>query len=235
MNYIYIGKYYHRKNKEMPKEVKFGVTNNLSNREIQLNRTNSPIGYVITDAWEVPNNIKREDVELMIENIFSDQKYSNCEWYDVDPDYFREKIKAHFELLKKMTSNQYFNFVEVDLDNVEGQNDTEQKQERKKVSDLEIIIEGQKIEGFYVKDKFGKFFDWAFNNENVDSEKLKLDHYKIIKDNADDMPEYLRGSRFISLDNGLYLNTNSCTSDKCNIINKIITEYNLDASCVILD
>jgi len=235
MDYIYIGKFYHIKDKEMPKEVKFGVTNNLSNREIQLNRTNSPIGYVITNAWEVPNNIKREDVELLVENIFSEYKYTSCEWYDVDPDYFIEKVKAHFDLLKKMTSNQYFNFVEVDLDNTEGQNDAEQKNQRKKTPNynLEIIIEGQKVEGFSVKDKLGKFFNWASIN-NVDFEKLKLEYPRIIKYSYDDIPEYSK-NRFVKLDNGFYLITHSTTFDKWDIVNKVISEYNLDASCVILD
>lgn len=219
----------------MPEDYKFGVTNNLSNREFQLNRTNSPIGYVIVKAWQVPDNIKREDVELIIENIFSDQKYTNCEWYDVNLEYFINKIKAHFELLKKITSNKYFNFVEVNLDNVEGQNDAEQKQERKKspATTLDIQIEGNNIEGFTAKEKLGKFFNWVINNNYIDIEKLKED-YSRIKDSVDDMPEYVK-NRYISLDNGLYLDSNSSTIDKYNIINKIITEYNLDASCVILD
>lgn len=220
----------------MPEDYKFGVTNNLSNREFQLNRTNSPIRYVIVKAWKVPDNIKREDVELLIENIFSDQKYNNCEWYDIELDKFISKITAHFDMLRKMTSGQYFNFVEIDLDNVEGQNEPDQKQERRKSAklDMEIKIEGQTVEGFTVKEKLGKFINWTLNSNNVDFEKLKNDYSRIIKDNIEDIPGYARSGRYILLDNGYYLNANSDTPEKCNMINKIITEYNLDASCVIL-
>ncbi len=31
--YVYIGQYYHIKNKELPLDLKFGVTNNLTQRE----------------------------------------------------------------------------------------------------------------------------------------------------------------------------------------------------------
>ena len=67
--YVYIGQYYHIRNKELPVDYKFGVTTNLNQRERELSRTNSPIKYMIINAWEIPSNIIREKVENIIEYI----------------------------------------------------------------------------------------------------------------------------------------------------------------------
>ena len=70
--YVYIGQYYHIKNKELPLDFKFGVTDNLDKREYSLGRTKSPIKYMILKAWEIPINVSRERVEKLIATIFSE-------------------------------------------------------------------------------------------------------------------------------------------------------------------
>jgi hypothetical protein len=51
------------KNKDLPLDFKFGVTENLNQRENSLSKTKSPIKYMILKAWEIPYNAKREKVE----------------------------------------------------------------------------------------------------------------------------------------------------------------------------
>lgn len=115
--YVYIGQYYHIRNKELPVDYKFGVTTNLNQRERELSRTNSPIKYMIINAWEIPSNIIREKVENIIELIFNDSKYPGCEWYDIDGETFKIKIKKLFEILTDMVEDNNFAFTEVDLSN----------------------------------------------------------------------------------------------------------------------
>jgi hypothetical protein len=117
--YVYLGRYYHISNKELPIDFKFGVTDNLDKREFQLGNTKSPIKYMILRAWKIPHNVKREQIESFIGLVFDKEKYDGCEWYDIQDDdhaiTFQNKIKDLFICFSKFTSDDTFVFEEVDL------------------------------------------------------------------------------------------------------------------------
>jgi len=117
--YVYLGRYYHISNKELPLDFKFGVTDNLDKREFQLGNTKSPIKYMILRAWKIPHNVKREQIESFIGLVFDKEKYDGCEWYDIQDDdhaiTFQNKIKDLFICFSKFTSDDTFVFEEVDL------------------------------------------------------------------------------------------------------------------------
>ena len=139
--YVYIGQYYHLKNKELPLDFKFGVTDNLNQREYSLGRTKSPIKYMLLRAWELPSNVKREKVEKLISTIFDENKYDGCEWYDIDGDVFQDKITTLFEVISEMVDDLKFSFTEVNLDRVPTAKDIIEKEIESEIRLREKIIE----------------------------------------------------------------------------------------------
>ncbi|MGI9310305.1 MAG: GIY-YIG nuclease family protein [bacterium] len=83
-NYIYIGKFFHRKGKEFNLlEKKVGITNDLAVREYELNRTKSPIGYTVIAAWDAGDDARK--IERQIHALLDhDQSYG--EWFEDDDD-----------------------------------------------------------------------------------------------------------------------------------------------------
>lgn len=231
MNWIYIGEYYHIANKEMPSDCKFGVTDDLTKREYSLNRTKSPINYRMVKAWRVPDNMKREDVEVLISIAFSEQKYDGCEWYNVELEEFYTKILTLFDHLRKMTNNSYFNFVEEDLKSKGIIQETFEEiiEKRSAWTNLEITIDDITISGIKAKDRFFNFIKWIVDNNKVDINNLSNDFSGILKKNLEDFAEYKRiQSNTIY---GFYLDCHSGTIEKKNIIDRISDKYGLGVIC----
>jgi hypothetical protein len=224
--YVYIGQYYHIGGKELPSEYKFGVTDNLQQREYSLSRTKSPIKYMILRAWELPSMVKREKVEKIIEILFSESKYPGCEWYDVDPDTFQEKITLLFLTLTDMFSDEDISFVEVDLNNTESEviDDSPLEKEirkRRKSDNLKIVMNGDDISQVKAVDGFREFFLEVYK---IKGNQLKLDFTDIIFDKQEDYTTKLG-------DTNIYLKTEISTQRKKNLIERVTKKYNLN--CVV--
>ena len=79
--FIYVGQYFHRHNKELNiTEKKIGLTKNLEDREKGLNNTKMTIGYTYVAAWEVDD---MHATELALHRILSHDKLTG-EWFE-DP------------------------------------------------------------------------------------------------------------------------------------------------------
>ena len=87
--YIYLGTMYHKRYKGtisvidhngeyIEVEKKIGKTIDLANRELQLNSTKFPVGYIIIDAWETGQDTDR--VELAIHALLSHDRVEG-EWF----------------------------------------------------------------------------------------------------------------------------------------------------------
>lgn len=228
--YIYIGQYYHIRNKELPRDYKFGVTNSLEQREFSLSRTKSPIKYMILKAWEIPFNVNREKVESLISLIFSEYKYDGCEWYDIDGDLFKDKISTLLKMLSEMIDDVHFTFTEVILDDIKTdtiENILENEirtGKRLPITNLVVKIDGNLICGDSAKDKFINTFKKVI--EYIDPVQISLDFNKVFKMNILDYPEYKRGQCENILD--YYLDTHSSTKEKFNIINNLFKIYDIN-------
>jgi hypothetical protein len=228
--YVYIGQYYHIKNKELPLDFKFGVTDNLNQREYSLGRTKSPIKYMILKAWEIPSNVSREKVEKLIATIFSEYKYDGCEWYDIDGDVFQNKITALFQIISEMISDGEFNFTEIDLNTKEDSSKVEVEIEKeirtgKKSpwTNLKIEVDGVDISGDSAKNGFVNAFNKVI--ETINPVQLSVDFNKIFKENKEDYPDYKQNQ--CSEINGFYLDTQSSTKEKMRQISDVFSKYNI--------
>jgi len=232
--YVYIGQYYHLKNKELPLDYKFGVTDNLDNREYSLGRTKSPIKYMILKAWELPLNVKREKVEKIIALIFDENKYDGCEWYDVDGETFQGKIKSLFEILSDMVDDSNFSFIEVDLDKNEETIDIVEKEIESEIrsgkkspwTNILVEIEGVSLSGDSAKTSFIKSIKYIISK--VGDVNLAIEFPNILKSNLDEYPDYKK-TQAEKLDN-FYLDTHSSTQEKIKILNRIIAKYEFVAT-----
>ena len=219
--YVYIGQYYHIKNKDLPLDFKFGVTDNLKNREYSLGRTKSPIKYVILRAWELPSNVKRETVEKLIELYFSENKYEGCEWYDIDGDTFQEKISLLFSTLTDMVKDESFSFIEVDLNPID-ENNTEdlidnEIRKRNKSTNLKIVLNGIDISQPKAVDGYREFVKTIFTGFGS---KLLVDFPEIVSSTQIPYTTPLDGTN-------LFLKTEVDTKNKRLYITKIIQKYSL--------
>ena len=229
--YVYIGQYYHIKNKELPLDYKFGVTDDLDQREYSLGRTRSPIKYMILKAWELPVNVKREKVEKMIALVFDEHKYDGCEWYDVDGETFQGKIKELFEIISDMIDDLDFTFVEVDLDN-DSSCDVVEKEIEKEIrtgkkspwTNLEVNIEGNLLKFDSAKSTYGKAIEEIL--KSIDPIQFSIDFPRIFKLNKDDYPEYKRSSLIKIGD--FYLDTYTNTAQKKREICNALTKYKIN-------
>jgi hypothetical protein len=234
--FVYIGQYYHIKNKELPLDYKFGVTDNLDQREYSLGRTKSPIKYMILKAWELPINVKSEKVEKLIETIFSEQKYDGCEWYDIDGDLFKDKISSLFHIISDMVSDVDFSFTEVSLDESEG--DVIEKEIEKEIrtgkkspwTNLKIEIDGIDISEDSAKKGFVKTIQKIL--ENTSLVDFSIDFNKIFKSNKNDYAEYKQNQA--EEINGFYLDTQSSTKEKYKILNDIFNKYKINGKVEII-
>jgi hypothetical protein len=228
--YVYIGQYYHIKNKDLPLDFKFGVTENLNQRENSLSKTKSPIKYMILKAWEIPYNAKREKVEKLISTIFSENKYDGCEWYDIDYETFQGKISTLFQIITEMVEDCEFKFSEVDLSKGDSE-DTLTNEIEKEIrngkktewTNLEIKIDGVSFSGKSARDGFVNAIKKVVYL--VGDLQFLIDNAKLSKSNIEDFPEYKRGQ--VEKINNFYLDTHSSTKDKCRILTEIFKKYNI--------
>ena len=232
--YVYIGQYYHIKNKELPLDYKFGVTDDLDQREYSLGRTKSPIKYMILKAWELPSNVKREKVEKMIALVFDENKYDGCEWYDVDGETFQGKIKSLFEILSEMVDDTNFSFVEVDLnksdetiDIVEKEIESEIRNGKKSPwTNISVEIDGIDLSGDSAKVSFINSIKHIISK--VGEVNLAIDFPNILKLDLNEYPEYKKGPSE-KLDK-FYLDTHSSTQEKIKILKNIVEKYNISSN-----
>jgi hypothetical protein len=102
--YIYLGTYYHTRHKGVLSviqndeyvtlEKKIGKTIDLDQRETSLNRTKSPIGYIILRAWKTDSDTDR--IELAIHEIL-DNVRSDGEWFEDDDDTLSDRLAGFME------------------------------------------------------------------------------------------------------------------------------------------
>jgi hypothetical protein len=223
--YVYIGQYYHIGGKELPQDYKFGVTDNLEQREYSLSRTKSPIKYMILRAWELPDIVKREKVEKLVEILFSDNKYIGCEWYDIDNSVFQEKITLLFSTLTDMFRDENISFVEVDLNNDDDIIDVDpiekEIRKRRKSDNLKIILDGSDISQSKAIDGYREFFSEIIK---LKGNQLKSDFVDLIFDKQESYTTLLG-------ETGLFLKTEINTQRKKNNIQKVVDKYNLN--CIV--
>jgi hypothetical protein len=226
--FVYIGQYYHIKDKELPLDYKFGVTDDLSRREYSLGRTKSPIKYMILKAWEIPSNVKREIVEKLIATIFEEYKYDGCEWYDIDGDTFQNKIASLFSIISDMVTDGDFNFKEVEIDDhnkdeVEKEIEKEIRTGRAASTNLYIQIDDIDLSGESAKDGFINAINHILTK--VAPTQFLIDFSRIFKQNSDDYPDWVKSIEKIG---NFYIDTHSSTNKKKRPLDDIIRKYNLN-------
>jgi len=235
--YVYIGQYYHIKNKELPLDFKFGVTDSINQREYSLGRTKSPIKYMILKAWEIPSNINREKVEKFIATVFSEYKYDGCEWYDIDGELFKSKISALFQIMSNFENDNTFNFIEIDL-NTSGNSSKVEVEIEKEIrtgkklpwTNLKIEIDGVDISGDSAKNGFVNAFKKII--ETVNPIQLSVDFNRIFKENKEDYPDYKQNQ--CSEINGFYLDCQSSTKEKMRQLMEVFERYNISGKVEVI-
>ena len=92
MEYIYVGEFFHRNGKKLNLlEKKIGRTSDLSNRQIRLTPTKSPIGFTFVKAWKIGGSAKTKEVECQLHAILKhNQSYG--EWFEDDGDDLVERV-----------------------------------------------------------------------------------------------------------------------------------------------
>jgi hypothetical protein len=235
--YVYIGRYYHIKNKELPFDYKFGVTDNLDQREFSLGRTKSPIKYMILKAWEIPSNVAREKVEKLIANIFAEYKYDGCEWYDVDGDLFQSKITHLFQIISDMVLDGNFVFTEVNLEEGSKTEDVIEKEIEKEIrsgkaewTTLKIKIGDMNISSNKAKSCLIEFIQFIFTK--VEPVQFALDYPNLLKTSKDNFPDYKK-NQAVSIGE-FWFDTHSSTQEKKRIISDIMNFYSIDGSVDII-
>jgi hypothetical protein len=232
--YVYIGQYYHIKDKELPFDYKFGVTDNLREREYSLGRTNSPIKYMILKAWELPYNIKREKVEKLISIVFDDAKYDGCEWYDIDLETFQTKITDLFLTIDEMVDGIDFKFEEVEISVDDTYDDMMQKNIRKRSAwtNLDIKIDDVSFSAQSAKDGFSNAIKEVINR--VSTVQLALDFPNIFKKNHSDFAKYKYDKNSLVNINNYYLDTYNNTNIKKSNLEQIFEKYKINGKVSII-
>ena len=96
MGYIYLGKYFHRTGKELNlSEKKIGKTINLDQREHELGRTNSPIGYTYINAWDTGDDTDK--VERQIHALLGHDRMEGTEWFEDKADDLNDRLSTFMD------------------------------------------------------------------------------------------------------------------------------------------
>ena len=123
-NYIYVGEFFHRNGKELNLlEKKIGRTSDLTQRQFNLSRTKSPIGFTIVKAWDVGSGDNAKQVECQLHAILKhNQSYG--EWYEDDDNDLVERVSEF------MACGNKYKAVTLDPEDDEDANQTRAKVER---------------------------------------------------------------------------------------------------------
>ncbi len=157
MGYIYLGKYFHRAGKELNlSEKKIGKTINLDQREHELGRTNSPIGYTYINAWKTGDDTDK--VERQIHALLGHDRMEGNEWFEDKADDLNDRLSTFMD---------YGNYKQVELADEEdvGANET------RKVSRDKLKENGlkEKINEYLV----GESFSFTRPNDFVQTITIK--------------------------------------------------------------
>lgn len=231
LNYIYIGQFYHIRNKELPYDLKIGITNNLNNRESQISNTKSPIKYMIIEAWQIPSNFNREAVEDMLEKLFDREKYPDCEWYDLKNEdeklEFINKAESFINKMNNLVPGAEFKKVNLISNSKTNKNDINiikedniRKELKNKSQLLEVIIDEIHIKESSSKKTFTKTLEYLIDNYPIC--QLNLENYQFIKYKSD---KFSDNNAIIESYNDFYINTHSCTIVKKSQLEKIIPNF----------
>jgi hypothetical protein len=104
--YIYIGTYYHTRQKGILSivnddgeyfllEKKIGKTVDINQRETSLNRTKSPIGYTMLRVWNTGENTDK--IEKGLHAVFDDVR-SEGEWFEDPQNTLIDRVSAYMEI-----------------------------------------------------------------------------------------------------------------------------------------
>ena len=159
MGYIYLGKYFHRAGKELNlSEKKIGKTINLDQREHELGRTNSPIGYTYINAWDTGDDTDK--VERQVHALLGHDRMDGNEWFEDQADDLNERLSTFMN---------YGNYKEVSLkDEEDEQANVVRKVSRDKIRENELK---GKINEYLV----GETFNWTRPNNFVQMITIKAD------------------------------------------------------------
>jgi len=238
--YVYLGKYFHIGQKELPLDLKFGVTDNLDAREFSLSRTKSPIKYMLLRAWKLPSNVKREQVEKLISTVFSEKKYEGCEWYDIsdenDSIEFQKKIKDIFDNLSTMVVDANFQFEEVNLKS--KSNDDESKIEseirienKKQVnSKLKISIDDKVFDNNQVKNTFIETIKYVI--DKLGDDFVNYESLTFIKE-TNDFAEFKQNQ--LTKYGKYFIDSHSGTKHKKYQIEKLFRLFNLNGKVELIE
>ena len=239
--YVYLGRYYHIKSKELPFDFKFGVTDNLDKREFQLGNTKSPIKYMILRAWKIPHNVKREQIESFIGLVFDKEKYDGCEWYDIDDDdhaiVFQNKITDLFKCFSKFTADDTFVFEEMDLKNPSKIADTneikirvENENNLKKM--LKVVIDGNVIsENKTPTEVYLDSFKYLIDKNGEDSFHLMNEHKTYLTSDVSDFPSYADTKIYKTM----FINSRFSTTSKKKNLEKFFDLYSINGTVEIFE
>ena len=150
MGYIYLGEYYHKAGKELNlSEKKIGKTINLDQREHELGRTNSPIGYTYINAWDTGDDTDK--VERQIHALLGHDRMEGTEWFEDKADDLNDRLSTFMD---------YGSYKEVELADEED----EQANVVRKVS-------LDKVRSRALKDKLNEYLEgesFSFPRKKVD-------------------------------------------------------------------
>ncbi len=204
-NFLYIGKFFHRKGKEVDfLEKKIGITSNLAVREYELSRTKSPIGYTIIRAWDAGENAER--IEQKIHALLNhDRSYG--EWFEDDADDIVSRV-SNFMKLENCNEINLKEDEDKDADNArKAERDNAEIVELRKNTDWlkdipfhtlrygERITVTMKSDGEYFCEQTGKTYSTlnkAFTNAGIEitgREKFTLNAWKGVRDNDNNSPD----------------------------------------------
>ena len=159
MGYIYLGEYYHKAGKELNlSEKKIGKTINLDQREHELGRTNSPIGYTYINAWNTGDDTDK--VERQIHALLGHDRMEGTEWFEDKADDLNDRLSTFMD---------YGSYKEVELADEED----EQANVVRKVSRDNLKENG--LKGKINEYLVGETFNWTRPKDFVQMITIKAD------------------------------------------------------------
>ena len=239
--YIYIGQYFHIKQKSLPFDLKFGVTDNLEIREHQLSKTKSPIKYMIVYAWKLPSEVNREQVEKLISCVFDEKKYNGCEWYDINNDDekidFITKVEKILSILSDMHNIDHYKFEKINFnksDNLSEKTETTVEDKiRKNIeistkTKLKVSIADNEIFENTATNTYLKTIEFLIDSYDLSS--VKLDDLKFLS-KTNNFPEWATVSEY----KGYFINTGYSTIRKKNNLNNLFKIMNINGNIEIIE
>ena len=228
-SYLYVGIHYdifENRDLGMMKDKKIGITKNPKDREISLNSTKSPIGYMFIKLYECEGEDTANQIESIFHRLLNDRN-TNGEWFKDEDESIVESVSYVMNNLINLGKD----IKEIDLELRSNLTKIEKVQiERAKSSKMKLTYNGENLSSRFAVETYLKGIKIISDIVGWDRiiEEGECDIFRTTEELYERFPIYReRDAKVYEKVDDYYVWTNLNNDNKLRRLNKLISKFDI--------